>query len=253
MRTGLEKSKKTMRVMRSTMICLGVCAGLTAAVAQTTGGTAAKPPLPGGPLLLKPEALSTWVITYAYPGEDKKAASATGAQRPAPVIPTQSAVSLARPRQITLTYTKPLWRAVVVNIDGRNEMEWSDGKVQIYEADGKSDPGLVPKDMSGRPLLPNYGRIGFPEMDWVSVATYTAVQSVGQHACLVFQKDDMTAWVDQDTRYPVKWQRGEEEIRGFTQLPPPTTPLVLPPEIARLSQAVQKDFERLARPIPKGG
>jgi len=89
-------------------------------------------------------------------------------------------------------------------------------------------------------------------MGWISAGTYTGIQKAVGRDCIVFQKDDMTAWVDEDTRYPVKWQRGGE-IRTFAQLPPPAAPLVLPPEVTKLSEAIKREKEILMRPIPRGG
>jgi hypothetical protein len=62
----------------------------------------------------------------------------------------------------------------------------------------------------------------------------------------------MTAWVDSETRYPVKWQRGGE-TRNFTELPAPDGLLKLPPEVSDLFQGAKRDREKLKQPVPSGG
>jgi hypothetical protein len=110
----------------------------------------------------------------------------------------------------------------------------------------------VPKNMSGVGIIPNFGAIGFPDMTWVSAATYSGVEPIGGHPCLVFKKDDMTAWIDQESRYPVQWQRGGE-LRTFRQLARPAGTLEPPPEVVKLIQANKRRLQIINTPPPKGG
>lgn len=229
--------------MKPALIYFFVCVNALAALAQSG---VEKPPLPPGPLIQAVQDLSSWQITYAYGDDKKKGASPSANPTPAPVV-VKGTVSMSVPRRVILTRTKPLWVAMVENIDGRKYEEWSDGHVQMFRVDGTTDAGLVPKDSDGTPLLPNFGAMGFPDMEWISDKTYTGVQNVAGHQCLVFTKGSMTAWVDLETRSPLRWQQGEE-VRGFLQLAPPTGMIVLPPEVLNLSQALRHDRERQAQP-----
>ena len=229
--------------MKPALIYFFICVNALAALAQSGDE---KPPLPPGPLIRAVQDLSTWQVTYAYGDDKKKEASPSANPTPAPVI-VKGTISMAVPRRITLTRTKPLWVAMVDNVDGRKYEEWSDGYVQIFRADGAAEVGLVPKDSDGVPMLPNFGAMGFPDMEWISDKTYSGVQTVGGRQCLVFTNGSMTAWVDVESRFPLRWQQGQE-IRGFVQLAPPNGMIVRPPDVHNLSQAVRRDRERQAQP-----
>jgi len=215
------------------LIALGLCLNLV-----STGTGQEQQSLPAGWSPRPPSASSAWLIAYSYGGEN-------GAQP----VQSQGSFSFAAPRQVTVIHVKPLWEAIAENIDGRKLEQWSDGVVRIFKADGNANADLVSKDTLGY-LLPDYG--DFPDMAWVSAATYCGVQNVGKQRCFIFKKEGMTAWIDQESRYPVKWQRGME-VRTFLQVPMPSAPVVLPPEVLRLLQSVRQDAERLQRPIPQGG
>jgi hypothetical protein len=233
------------------MIFLVICASVAVALAQT-GGEANKPPLPAGPLIRRPLDFSAWVITYLYPGETPKSVAVAASEHRSPASAQLGLFFSASPRSVTLTYTNPFWHGAAENIDGCKVQQWSDGKNQYFEAVGIPGAQTVPTNQAGIPLIPNYGAPGFPDMDWISADTYTGIQSVGGHDCIVYHKDEMTAWIDQVTRYPVKWEKGGE-VRSFSQLPPPSAVLVLPPEVLKISQALKRQNELLMRPIPRGG
>jgi hypothetical protein len=222
---------------------LGFCLGDPSAQAQDF------PPLPSGPLLQKMADYSAVQITYSYPEAPAKPAPG-GWGPPGPDRSPTSPI-----RQLTLTRTKPIWHALRIDIYGNTMGEWYTGRHDFYEAVGFPEPLLhdpSPSQINAQGL-PDFRRVDFPDMDWVSSQTYAGVESVGGRQCLIFKKNNMTAWIDLESRLPVQWQQGGE-IRTFQQLPPPTEPLVLPPKIAKIAAALNYDHDKwekmVVRPQP---
>jgi len=204
---------------------------------------------PSGPLLNRMGDFSAMEITYSYAQDQAKASAGAPSAPPLPA-PLPSYVPVTPPRVVTLTRTKPIWHVVRVDTLGNKIEQWSNGTDVFCVASGLPEPMLDTHDVySG---FPDYTVIDFPDMGWVSLQTYQGVQPKGGRPCLVFAKDDMTAWVDAESRLPVQWQKGGE-TRTFRQLPPPTERLELPSKIAALAAIRAHDFKRLLRPIVNGG
>lgn len=204
---------------------------------------------PSGPLLNRLGDFSAMQITYSYPRDQAKAGAGAASAPPA-LAPPPSYVATVQPRQMTLTRTKSSWHAVREDILGNKIEEWCNGTDIFCVATGLPDPKIDTNDPSSG--FPNYMAIDFPDMEWVSPETYHGVQTIEGRKCLVFTKDDMTAWVDAQSRLPVQWQKAGE-TRTFKQLSPPTEMLVLPPEIAALAAIRDHDLKMLRRPIVTGG
>lgn len=245
----IDASNPNVKMMRVALMAmgLGLAAGIGVMPAQTNAPLE-KPPLPSGRLLNKPADFSCWQMDYVYDSDQKKPAVSNAL--PSGVRP--GVISNAPPRQVVLTLTKPLWHAAVLTLDKQRIDEWSDGVVPYFRADGIPGAMQVPVNTGGGAILPNYGAIGFPDMGWVSAASYAGVQAIKGHMCLVFEKDDMTAWINLETRDPVQWRRGGE-TRTFTQLAKPAGMLELPPDVANLSEANKRRLKILMTPSPKGG
>ena len=184
-----------------------------------------------------------------YPEDKQKKLDASSpALPPAPA----NSMSMAKPRpQVTLTFDWPLWHAVIANIDGRTNDEWSDGAFQYVKPDGTLGAMVVPPVNPGdRSLVPNFGKDPFPDMAWASRATYTRTEAVAGHKCFVFKKDDMTAWIDAVSLYPVQWQHGDE-MRKYVSLPDQAADL--PTEVQKVAQDYQRYQKMITRPPPSGG
>jgi hypothetical protein len=206
---------------------------------------------PEGPLPHRPPDHSAWRISYEYPEDklQKKPGASSPALPPAPA----NSMSMAKPRQITLTFDRPLWHAVIANVDGRTNDEWSDGAIQYVKPDGNLGVMVVPPVNPGTDhyLVPNFGKDPFSDMAWASRGTYTGTEAVEGHKCFVFKKDDMTAWIDAVSLYPVQWQRGDE-MRKYLSLPDPGG-LTLPTEFQKVAQDYQRYRKMTTRPPPSGG
>jgi hypothetical protein len=137
-----------------------------------------------------------------------------------------------------------------VDIHGNSVDEWSEGTGVYRTASGLPDPFLQNAgEFTG---FPDYTKVDFPDMEWISPTTYQGVQVMGGRPCLVFKTGEMTAWIDLESRLPVQWQRGNE-TRTFKQLSPPTDILRMPPRIAADAAARKHAHEMMMRPIVHGG
>lgn len=209
---------------------------------QDSQGNAEKPPLPPGPLLKRIADLSTWKVSYVYPQDQSKSDI-----KPYDSLPWSKDLSLPAPtRSITILVAKPKWLATTVDVKGNQLVQCSDGVADYCYVSTTKAVGTLPYDQSGNPPanLINFQRADFPDLDWISPATYVTLKKTESGGYMIFQKDDMTAWIDLETRWPIQWQKGKE-IRKFRQLPP-SPAIVFPPEIEELAKLVRKDMERFA-------
>jgi len=189
-----------------------------------------KTPLPPGPILNQAPAFAEWQITYFYgnPARGNSPPPSTGSGKPPP--------DPNLPKLFTMTRTKPLWRAVFVNMGGqRSELLW-DGEFRFTIGPKDTDvtytaPGI---GISG---LDHYSSQGdFPDVGWVSVDNYLGVQK--GTTFWVFQQgpDGPMAWIDFNTHFPVRWQSPTGEVRTYQFHDPPTELLVVPPYVAGISR-----------------
>ncbi len=71
------------------------------------------------------------------------------------------------------------------------EIPWGSGipaRNDFYEAVGFPEPLLhdpVPGQIYAQGL-PDFKRVDFPDMDWLSAQTYAGVESMGGRQCLIF-------------------------------------------------------------------
>jgi len=207
-------------------------------------------PLPAGPLLGRLADFSAVQTTYAYASDKMKPATATPAPHFLSYKPSDPA------RSVTLTRAKPTWHVSRVDINGNSVDEWSEGTDIYCLASGLPDPLL--QNTSDPTGFPDYNKVDFPDMEWISPKTYQGVQAMKGHPCLVFKIAETvtgietTAWIDLETRLPVQWQRGNE-TRTFRQLSPPTDILRMPSAIAAFIAVRKHDREMQMRPIVRGG
>jgi hypothetical protein len=203
-------------------------------------------PLPNGPLLDAGANFSAWQIVYSY-ASDKP--SAGGKPPQAPPKPPPGTFSTLPPRTITVIRTERLWHSETIDTSGEKMDQWFDGLVRFFVENG-IPPELPPSGSQFAARYPNFSAIGFPDMDWISPSTYLGTQTMNSRPCLLFSKGDMKAWINLETRFPVRWQRGDAETRTFRQLPPPTEMLTLPPDVIKASGQIKHDVELARRPVP---
>lgn len=197
--------------------------------------TKAQAPLPDGPLLSSGGDFTAWQITYAY---DSDKPSPNGQPPPPPPKTPFGQLSLLPVRSVTLTRTKPYWHSVTTDIGGGKMEQWSDGASRLF-SEGDFPPMLAPSAPSWK--FPDFNTIGFPDMDWISASTYVGSETIDGKKCLAFSKGDMKTWVELNSRFPVRWQRGKE-VRTFRQLPPPTDSLSPPPDISAVFVSLKRNL-----------
>jgi hypothetical protein len=138
----------------------------------------------------------------------------------------------------------------MTDIAGYTIDQWISDGTTFYMTSGSDGPSVVPTSL--RKYFGNFTAADFPDMQVVSPQTFTGIQKVGSASCLVFTQDDVTAWIDVETRYPVAWRLGSE-TRTFTQLSPPQSMQVLPQQFEKLSDGLKRSEEYLKRRVPRGG
>jgi hypothetical protein len=228
-------------------LVISALAGVQAADAQQ--GQAV--PLPPGFALAKMPAFSKWQIIFSY--DDDKPATA-GVAAPAATPGTgKEAAPPPRPRQVTVTRTDPVWHAVLVNTSGGTKECWGDGDFMYLKPTSESE--AVPLFNNSQFSMSDSSRFvsnvqgGFPDLEWVSQKTYVG----SQKGVFIFQEggdDGAKAWIAADTCYPISWKKGKE-TRMFQILAPPTEALVLPADIAKISQISKRihDNNNYAPPV----
>ncbi len=195
-------------------------------------------PLPPGPILEKASDFSAWRINFSYASQ--------GAGASASPTPMDSHL----PKTLTMTHTKPLWHAVLVDLSGAKNETWYDGTRRYEQESGSSK--FIPITNGASDALKTYFTNGqeFPGVEWVAPGTYVGTEK--SSGFWVFQQpgDGARLWVNPATRFPVRWTKGGE-TRSFETLPTPAGPLTLPSSIAHISQAL-KHLDTLSRVAPAG-
>lgn len=240
-------------------IVAGLLAGNILAWSADPARVTNLPPLPPGPLLKRTEAFSIWQITYTYAADKEAKAHASPSPGEAkspgaiPQYPESKITQLpAVPRTITITRTKPLWLAETIDVKGHKLVDCSDGQQEYMKLPAMTSATLFQTGFTGERDLINFGSVDFPDLEWVSAKTFAGIKQLGSASYLIFTQDDMTAWIDLESRLPVQWQKGSES-RTFLQLPPPSGMLVFPPEILKLMALTKTDRDTLKRRPPRGG
>jgi len=204
--------------------------------------------LPPGPILAKTPDYSQWRILYSFAssGSDRSNPSSSSNTGAPP-----SAGDAHLPKTFTMTQTKPLWHAVLVDVSGVKTETWFDGLVRFEQA---GDPArFVPIGNAPGEQLGNYyngSQKDFPDVDWASRTNYLGAEKSTGYWVFQQSSDGATLWVDSTTHYPVRWRK-DRETRVFQFLPAPADLLTLPPSIAKISQAL-RHLDELSRVAPPG-
>lgn len=217
-------------------------------------------PLPAGPLLKPLEKYSEWRTTYTYRDSNaKKTAAPAGENIPAAAGTEKPALRI---QTVTITRTGPFWRAVTVDTQGGSMSQYSDGADEYTIEPGAQYPSLPINDSLGKRINKfagtereqimqlDYSQTNFADMDWISPATYQGLDIRNTRTFMVFRKDDISVWIDLETRVPAEWRRGQVEMRSYQQLPTPAQDAIVFPESVRKLIAAQKRFQdAMKRPI----
>jgi hypothetical protein len=213
-------------------------------MARSADASLERTALPQGPLLNRLPDFAMYEIDFTYSSDGKQA----------PPKPSLSVVAVMPPRKVTVTKTKPILHTLVVDTLGRSLESWFDGTTAYIQSAGNSGPYAFSTDKIGSvSRFLNVGQNDFPDVDWVSPATYVGLQPMGNGSCLVFSDKTGGAkvWVDAASRFPVRWEKNGE-VRTFKLLQAPTESLELPENIAKIRKELQVVRENNSR-LPARG
>jgi hypothetical protein len=230
------------------------------APAQTNGEPSAPPvpsaALPSGPLINKIGNMDAWKIDFTYAKKEK--GGEQGSKQEVDSAATASSdpdenIFAVPNRRIIITYTKPIMHVQIEKTRGAAVHQWSNGEIQYLDLPkmGAFLYNRIPGKNSTEEYI-DFRNGQFPDMEWISKETYVGMREAGGRNCLMFTSNEMTAWVDSETRYPLFWRRGNE-TRVFQRLEAPGSMLQLPSSITKIDEAVKKDIKRMNTPYrPRG-
>ena len=230
-------------------------------------------PIPPGPLIKGAPASSKWIVTFKYAEEKKKNKS-----DPKPEVRG------TRVQQILAMRSGPVTYEEITDESGNKTEKWfTNDEIYIRK------PGSSEFLTSGAKEITNanyesHSPLGFQGFDWISKTKFVGIQTILDRPCLVFsdQKEEQAllnpalfayfkamkadsgvkdggssgvsvgvlACIDLSTRLPVLLQIGAE-TRTFAFLEPPTTPVTLPAELAKLVAERQKLWHDATRAAAK--
>ncbi len=224
------------------VLCAFFLGAVTAALAAAPALSYEKKPLPPGPVLNRAPDYSSWRMVYSF-ANPVGTSSSSNPSGPAGVPDPHL------PKALTVTQTKPLWHAVLVDVGGEKQETWFDGATRFEQV---SPSQIIPISNNHGKQTGKFlsGREDFPDVDWVSPNTYLGTEKDTGYWIFQETPDGAMVWIDSVTHYPVRWTKGNQ-IRTFEFLSPPTDPLTLPPAVARISQALKR-LDALSRLAPSG-
>ncbi|MBA3960363.1 MAG: hypothetical protein H0X40_00475 [Chthoniobacterales bacterium] len=218
--------------------------------------------VPPEPLLRPPPESAKWTVTFSYQDELKPTASAASKAAVSPPADLSQ-----RPRQITTTKTANSMHEEITDLQGRVRERWVEGATLFTkETGGSAWVQMEPAGSPGEKNDPEHALSlapGFADLSWVSTANYAGAIKYGGFACFVFVPGGETAidltnpekvksmWkdfplvacIESRHRLPVA-VRFHDETRSFKWESAPTSPLVLPAELAA---QIQKRSDEMAK------
>jgi hypothetical protein len=195
------------------------------------------PPYPGGPALKRAPDMSSWQVTCQATAPTGTPAAPGLTAPPPPILPF-----------VTMTVVKTKDRRSIESIDaaGLKTIRFFDGSMESYTAPGTSTARYFIGENKKMPgFYVDFSRTDFPECGWITPEKYSGVQVMNDHKCLIFTDSAVspahatgnpsnpsdaassTAYVDFDTRLPIKDQVGRLTYT-YQYLPAPTEMLSLP-------------------------
>ncbi len=221
--------------------------------------------VPPEPLLRPPPASAKWTETFSY--QDELAPSPSAASKAAVSPPADLS---RRPRKITTTKAGNSMREEITDLKGRVRERWFEGANLFTKETGASAWARTePEGLPGEKNDPEHAlppAQGFADLSWVSTANYAGAIKYGGFACFVFVPGGETAvdltnpekvkslWkdfpliacIESRNRLPVA-VRYHDETRSFKWDSPPTSPLVLPAELAAQIKKRNDDMAKLPK------
>lgn len=206
------------------------------------------PPKP--PLIERLPSSAQWLIKHPA-GEAKPDSAASAAQSNARVIST-----------IQVTKTDALRRELISWVNGATSERWFTGPYLIETEPNQSDIYITfnnpNADIAVQQKFGNFSATDFPEVDWVSPATYSGIATFRGRTCYLFKREvkfrlspdspimtsAQQAWIDGPTRRPIAFDNGSYIRTYHFDGATPTTLSIPPAFVAKL----EKYQKRMAPP-----
>lgn len=225
--------------VKTTLTVMGMLAVLPAAFGQSP-----TPPEPRQPLLPRAPALASWTVAFKYSGEEKPSESNTPPPPPGEV-----------PRNIVITKVNTVYREQIELATGAKVERWDFAGTQFSSnSEGSVFLNIAPTEESPESEYYDRRRSDFPELSWISKATYRGVENFKGKPTFHFETEKngskLSAYLSLDSQMPL-WFFDGMASRTYTFNPPPTGPLVPPPAFVRAYNRHKQAMETLNfRPSP---
>ncbi len=219
-------------------------------------------PLAPGPLLNRAPDYSQWLVS----------------SKSGPADAVQAPDQKTKYDQITrVRKTGSIRYEITANADGRRFEKWCTGNLQATVIPGVKDPQIAMASAvaKGNVGYTDYSQSDFPGFEWISRKNYIGTQSMAGVPCIVFHtgpddtgaaalsgtaapnpgapvaipKGGSTAYIAADSRLPVLLV-ADGSMKFFQFEAPPSTPLVLPPNVEAALDNITMRLRQAAAPPP---
>ena len=167
------------------------CASLLRAEAQQA-------PEPTAPYVRNAPPVSVWKVLFT---KRKAAPPEAAAQYP-------GSMDL---KEMDVTKANTTRHEVIIYNAGQITNRWFIAEKVIYTNEGNPTIFVFDTlDENSKLMFPNYTASDFPELQWISRASYAGLQKVGNEVCYYYSEPDGTrqAWIAQATGLPVAYTDG---------------------------------------------
>ncbi len=221
------------------LVMIGLLAVLSAASGQSP-----TPPEPRQPLLPRAPANASWSIAFKYSGEEKPSETNTP-PRPLGEVP----------RNVVITKVNTVYREQIELATGKKVERWDfSGTLFSSNSEGTVFLNVAPTEDTPSPDYYDRRSSDFPELSWISKATYRGVGNFQGKQAFHFETErdgrKLSAYLSLDSQMPL-WFSDGIATRTYTFNPPPTGPLVPPPAFVKAYNRHKQAMEALNyRPSP---
>ena len=216
--------------MKRLAAIIALAASLAAAGAQSLSDI----PPPRNPVVAPLPAMGAWTVTADFSGRGRNAAP--------PDPGAESSVEYTKVNDVT--------RIDITCVNGEKTERWQAGTMVLWRPSGQAP---IVTDASNVDGYDPAERTRFPGVGWVQIKYYDNPVLFEKQPCYHYVTEGREAWIDCKTQTPVAYRQNGVLWR-YSYLPPPTGPMVLPPDfqaawdraikiINRRSQ-LQKDLSR---------
>jgi len=225
--------------VKPALAMMGMLSVLSAASAQSP-----TPPEPRQPLLPRAPANASWSVAFKYSREEKTSGTNT---QPRPLGEL--------PRTVVITKVNTVYREQIELATGKKVERWDFGGT-VFNSDTEGTVFLDAPPTEDTPSPDYYDRRSsdFPELSWISKATYRGVGNFQGKQAFHFETErdgrKLSAYLSLDSQMPL-WFSDGMAFRTYTFNPPPAGPLVPPPDFVSAYNRHKQAMESAkVRPSP---